>query len=303
MKFLSTARLLAATSLFMLTVLFFSCQKEGRQDTTPAPETELTAEAASSTADESIVADASFDDLDAIGQVAAEEDDYAATESDNGRYFPSFKALRAIIGNCATVTVSPDNGSYPKTITIDFGDSCVGIDGKLRSGKIVIHLTAPRRKSGSVAVITLVNYSINRVKLQGTKTITNNSTDHTLKYTVQVSGGKVMFANGHGYNFESLKQRKQIEGKDTPVIIDNVFEVTGYANIRFTNGATVHIETTDPLIKKVICPWRSNGTLKIKVNQNFVFKLDYGFPNNGDCDNKALLTWNDGNDQLIIRLP
>jgi hypothetical protein len=31
--------------------------------------------------------------------------------------------------------------------------------------------------------------------------------------------------------------------------------------------------------------------------------LDFGFPSNGDCDNKALLSWNNGNSQRIIILP
>jgi hypothetical protein len=33
--------------------------------------------------------------------------------------------------------------------------------------------------------------------------------------------------------------------------------------------------------------------LKIKINDRVLF-LAYGFPGNGDCDNKALLTWNNG---------
>jgi hypothetical protein len=56
------------------------------------------------------------------------------------------------------------------------------------------------------------------------------------------------------------------------------------------------------LTKKVACPWISDGTLKIQINDR-VLKLDYGFPHNGDCDNKALLPWNNGNSQRIILLP
>jgi hypothetical protein len=89
---------------------------------------------------------------------------------------------------------------------------------------------------------------------------------------------------------------------DTRTPRDNVFQITGWAEIKFNNGTVVKIETVDPLIKKVACPWISDGTLKIKVN-NRVFKLDFGFPHNGACDNKALLTWNNGNSQRVIILP
>jgi hypothetical protein len=301
MNFLSGARITAAASLLMLTIFFFSCQKEGHNDPDQSPP--ISDEDASVYADESSRADASFDDLDEIGQVAAEEDDYAAAEASGGRYMPSWVALRRLIGNCAVVSVSPIDGSFPKTITIDFNNGCASADLKIRTGKIVIHLTAPRRTPGSVATITLVNYSLNKLKLEGTKVISNVSTDSSLKYNIQVTGAKVIFANGRGYSLESTKQKVQIGGQATPLVIDNVFQVTGQANITFTNGVTVDVEIVDPLIKKVICPWRSDGTLKIRINDNFTSKLDYGFPNNGDCDNKALLTWNGGTSQRVIVLP
>jgi hypothetical protein len=50
----------------------------------------------------------------------------------------------------------------------------------------------------------------------------------------------------------------------------------------------------------VVCPWISDGVVKIKINDRVLF-LNYGAPNNGDCDNKALLTWANG--QIEITLP
>ena len=35
---------------------------------------------------------------------------------------------------------------------------------------------------------------------------------------------------------------------------------------QFKNGVVVAISTEDALIKKVSCPWISEGTLKIKIN-------------------------------------
>jgi hypothetical protein len=178
----------------------------------------------------------------------------------------------------------------------------MGRDGKFRSGKSVLHLTGPIRRSGSVLTITFVNFYLNRVHLEGTKIISNLSEGTTIKFTVQVVGGKVTFPSGRGYSYASFKYKKQIAGMDTRTPRDNVFELTGWARIVFNNGTTVNLETLDPLIKKVACPWISDGTLKIKINSR-VFHLDYGFPNNGDCDNKALLTWNNGNSQRVIILP
>ena len=110
------------------------------------------------------------------------------------------------------------------------------------------------------------------------------------------------FPNGHGYSFESMKHKKQVEGLATANCADDVFKINGWAKVTYNNGTTVNIETVDPLIRKVSCPWLTDGTLKIKINDR-VLKLDYGFPHNGDCDDKALLTWNDGNSQRVITLP
>jgi hypothetical protein len=301
MKTISTKNILVVLFAAMMSIVFFSCQKENSlTDSTAVSEEE-----AVTYSDEGMQADASFEDVGELSLVAADEEDEASEASQNGRpgdYFPSFRELRAIIGDCATVTVYPNNNTYPKTITIDFGDSCVGPDGKLRSGKIVLHLTGPIRRSGSVLTITFVNFYLNRVHLEGSKIISNLSENHTIKFTVQVVGGKVTFPSGRGYKYESFKYKKQIAGMDTRTPRDNVFQITGWAEIRFNNGTVVKIETVDPLIKKVACPWVSDGTLKIKVN-NRVFKLDFGFPHNGACDNKALLTWNNGNSQRVIILP
>jgi hypothetical protein len=147
-----------------------------------------------------------------------------------------------------------------------------------------------------------VNFYLNHVHLEGTKIISNLSENNTVKFTVQVVGGKVTFRSGRGYSYESFKYKKQIAGMDTRIVRDDVFEITGWAKIKYNNGLLVKFETVDPLIKKVNCPWISDGTLKIQINDR-VLKFDYGFPHNGDCDNKALLTWNNGNSQRVILLP
>ena len=85
------------------------------------------------------------------------------------------------------------------------------------------------------------------------------------------------------------------------ICCDDVFEITGSATIKFNNGVVVRFEVVDPLIKKVACLWLSDGSLHISINR--VSKIDYDFPHNGDCDNNALLTWNDGNSERVILLP
>ncbi len=295
MKTISINRVTLAAIAVLFTGFLFSCQKETSSNT----ET-LTEEQAATYSDESAQAEASFDDAEDVGMIAAEEEGVA---SEGGRgYMPLFEELRLRLGPCATITVTPNDSTYPKTITIDFGDGCICADGKFRKGAVILHLTGPIRRSGSVLTITFRNYYLNRAHIEGTKIVSNLSENGNIKYTVQVVGGKVTFPNGRGWEYNGLKFVAQIEGGSTRTIRDDVYKIEGRSKTEFNNGFTVNLNTESPLIKKVVCPWISNGVLKIKINDRVLF-LDYGAPNHGDCDNKALLTWNNGNNHRLITLP
>ena len=298
MKKFSINRISIAAMSFLFATMLFSCQK----DLSSANEG-VTEEQAATYSEESSQAEASFEDVTDLATTAADEEGNASEYGINGRgFFPSFNELRASIGDCATITVTPNDSTYPKTITIDFGDSCLGRDGKVRKGAIIIHLTAPLRRPGSVVTTTFRNYYVNRVHLEGTKIISNLSTPPVHKWSVQVVGGKVTFPSGRGFSYTALKYKKQVAGYDTRIVRDDVYEIEGRSKTEFNSGLlTIILDTETALVKKVACPWISDGTLKIKINDRVLF-LNYGFPNNGQCDNKALLTWNNGNGQRVIIL-
>jgi hypothetical protein len=307
MKTYSLNRIITAVAaVLVFSILLVSCQKE-----TSLNNETVTEEEAATLSDESTQAEASFDDADDIAMTAAEEEGNAggfglegrSASNEQGRIFlPRFLELRERIGDCATITVTPNDSTYPKTVTIDFGDSCRGNDGKVRSGKIVLHFTAPVRRPGSVVTMTFVRYHVNRAHIQGTKIFKNLSEPPMHKWSIEVLDGSLTFPNGRGYSYEGKKTVKQIAGMTTAIVRDDVYQIVGRSSTRFNNGRTVTLNTETPLIKKVACHWISEGTVKIKINDRMLF-LDFGFPSNGDCDNKALLTWNNGNNQRVITLP
>ena len=303
MKFLPFSRITIFSLVALFAAILFSCKKENSSSSTSQV---VTDEQASVYTDESTQTDASFEDVGDVSMTAADEEGIASTggrSADASRgYFPTFDELRLRLGSCATITITPNDSTYPKRIVIDFGDGCICADGKFRKGAIILDLTGPIRRSGSVLTITFRNFYLNRAHIEGTKIISNLSENGQVKFTVQVVGGKVTFPNGRGYSYESLKYVVQIEGMGTNTVRDDVYRIEGRSNTVFNSGVTVTLDTDDPLIKKVACPWISDGTLKIKINDR-VFRLDYGFPHNGDCDNQALLLWNNGNSQRVITLP
>lgn len=306
MKTLSLNRIVIAALAVVFSTIIFSCKKESSFDNS---QTEITEEEAITLSEESTQTEGSFDDVEDISMLTAEEEG-EASEATTGTvgtntirpYLPTFAELRLRIGSCATVTVAPNNHTYPKTVTIDFGEGCVCADGKFRKGKIVIHLTGPIRRTGSVMTITLSNFYLNRAHIEGTKVVSNLSENSNIKFTVQVVGGAVTFPNGRGYQYQTLKYIKQIDGGTTRILRDDVYNIEGRSQTQFNNGLTITLNTESPLMKRVVCPWINDGVLKIKINSR-VLLLNFGAPSNGDCDNKAMLTWNNGNNQRLITLP
>lgn len=302
MKTLSLNRVILPALIVLLSLVAVSCQKESSLGSSPTTDT-ITDAQAQTYADESTQADASFDDVQDVSMTAAEEEGDASVYGRAEGYHVPFTQLRLRLGPCATITVTPNDSTYPKTIVIDFGPTgCLCADGKFRRGAINIYLTGPIRHSGSVMTVTFVDFYLNNAHLEGTKIVSNLSENSNIKFTVQVVGGKVTFPNGRGYSHESLKYVHQVEGGTTRTILDDVYKIEGAAKTTYNNGLVIKLETDTPLVKKVICPWISNGTLKIKINSRNL-SLDFGAPNNGDCDNKALLSWNNGNNHVLITLP
>ena len=177
MKLVSINRIIAAVVIILATALY-SCQKENSSSSNQPTVTEDEAVAYS---DESAQAEASFDDVEDIGFLAAGEE--AQVSAPNGRLFP-FIQLRLRLGTCAEITVTPEDSTYPKTVTINFpGDGCWCADGKHRKGKIVLHFTGPIRRPGSVLTITFVDFYLNRAHIEGTKVISNLSENGAIKFT------------------------------------------------------------------------------------------------------------------------
>ncbi len=280
----------------LLAIFLFSCKKENTDSGEPVV-TEAEAEEYSA---ESMETEASYDDIQDISMSAADEEGIiSAGRGQDVRPFP-FSRLRLRIGAKAIITVTPNENTYPKTVTIDFGagDNCP--DGKYRKGKIVMAFTGPVRRPGSVVTITLVDFQIGRIKIEGTKVITNLSENGIVKFSVLVTGGKVIFPNGRGYAYEKVKYVKQIAGSTTTEINDDVYAIEGFSKTTYKNGVVIAINIKEALIKKVSCAWISEGELAVKIKDH-EFLLNYTFPNNGDCDNKALLKWK--NKEQIILLP
>ena len=126
MKTLSINRItVAALAVILSTFIFTSCQKEASLN---SPSASVSEQEAVDFSDESSKAEASFDDAEDIAFTAADEEGSAGGFGVEGKsavslqgrlYLPDFFELRERVGDCATITVTPNDSTYPKTVTID----------------------------------------------------------------------------------------------------------------------------------------------------------------------------------------
>ncbi len=275
-------------------ISFASCKKDNSiaDPATEAPTEEIaTLEAVHNDAD----ADAIFDDVfNMTGSISTDD---AGEELGFGGSLPgAFSNGRDMTttdsaARCFTVHVVPNIPHvFPKTVTINFGDGCLGRDGKFRKGKIVSIFTAPLSVPGSKVSTTFINYSVDSFRVAGTHITENTSTSNLNGWKVKVLDAKVTNTNSNKWHqWNSLKSITQTEGNGTPAYpFDNVFRITGGAAGSNSGGHSWTSAIQEPLIKKFTCRWIVKGTVKL-TRDNREGLLDYG---NGSCDNQATITVN-----------
>ena len=287
-----TTWLLAFSLIGALTIS--SCKKEDSINAvatteTEAVETATTQEATAQEAD----AEAQFDDV------------FNITASMNNSQVGEDLGLKANVSGlyelgsttttntapCFTITVVPNIPNvFPKTVTIDFGNGCLGRDGKYRKGKIVSIYTNPMVVTGAKVSTTFIRYQVDSLKIEGTHITENTSTSNMQGWKVVVIDGKVTNVNTNRWvKWNSTKVVLQIAGNGTPHFpMDDIYKITGSARSINSGGHTWAALVIDPLIKKFSCRWIVQGTVKL-VRDGRVAYLDYG---DGRCDNLAVIIIN-----------
>jgi hypothetical protein len=293
MKKMNSAPVWCMTLLVCAVVSISSCKKDNNGI---MPETQALTEETTTlaVAQEDAETEAIFDDVfntnGSIGEADAGEDlgfgGNLPGVFSNGRDMNTDST-----GRCFTVTVVPNIPHvFPKTVTINFGDGCIGRDGKLRKGKIVSIFTAPMRVPGSKVSTTFINYAVDSFKVQGTHITENTSTSNLNGWKVTVLNAKITNTNNNKWrSWNSLRSVTQIEGNGTPAFpLDNVFKITGGARGENSAGNQWSSTIQEPLIKKFTCRWIVKGTVKL-IRDGREGLFDYG---NGNCDNQATITIN-----------
>jgi len=206
-----------------------------------------------------------------------------------------FKSAETSAGhNCRTRTVEmPEEGNFPRIVTLEFNGKCKDWAGNVRSGKIIITVYGPYKTEGSVREVTFEDYFINGNQVEGTKTVTTvgRNLDGNLVVSISFPDAKITRKDDIVIERSVEKTREWIAGEDTPEVRqDNEFLI---------NGVVTRLNKDDVLITRVLtdihravnCRWPLSGTVEITGDDDRpAAVLDYG---EGKCDKWATITIGD----------
>lgn len=184
---------------------------------------------------------------------------------------------------CYTVTIDhPDSLTFPKVVTIDYGEGCLVVfngDSIVRKGKIIITQTGRWFLKNSQHSVTLQDFYINDIKVEGTRTWTNlgyNEKNH-LELGIVLTGGKITFNDTAFMTREADHKREIIRRLNSQ---NDTIIVTGNASGTNVLGQTYNREITSPLVM-VHCSeynWRwviVDGSVQLTNSETGVLTIDY----------------------------
>lgn len=262
------------------------------------------------TAEEDLLSDVLFDDaMESADEAVA----FAEQSSAGGQ--KSFVPPTNHWSDCRKVTVErPDSARWPKTITIDWGDGCTSPNGVTRSGMIIITIDAWMGQPGSSRTVEFIEYTVNDIMIEGTKTITNMGRNDAgnLYFKSTLEDGKLTIPVIDTASVDSsltyieitkefTREKEWAEGEDTRFDrSDDIWYFTGYASGTNCEGEEYTRTITYRLEKKLSCEYRFfvSGTIDIQVADRPLITVDFG---NGICDNIATVTVDGETKEIVLK--
>jgi hypothetical protein len=239
-------------------------------------------------ADDAALSEALFDDV------------FASLEIASGMAEAGLKSA-SVSDTCPLITItSTGQDFWPRNIVIDYGTGCEGFYDVVRSGKIIITLSGPRRTAGSVRTLTFQDYYVNGAKIEGTKTVTNlgPNNNQNVVFAVELTGGKITFPDEKIITREFEREREYIAGYDTWNPWDDKCLISGVATGTNLNGLSYTHTIINPLEWHAACRFLVRGTIGFGIEGIEPFELDYG---DGECDAEATLSRGDETKEITLR--
>lgn len=241
--------------------------------------------------DGSDISDALLEQLDTDSEAALEsnyEDIEFISEAGLASLDEGGRTERDTVLSCATIAHNQEN----KTVTIDYGDECIIRGGRVLSGKIIIVYTDRRLVPGASRTVTLENFFIDGVQVEGTRNWTNiaESLDDNPKFSITLVGGKLTFPDETSATREADHTKEWLRANNP---LNDEFHVEGSAEGSTREDIRYEVEILETLVYKRACRLQRvfipvSGIKQITHGEDVAI-INYG---DGDCDNEVTITLN-----------
>jgi hypothetical protein len=203
-----------------------------------------------------------------------------------GKVWRYTNKLRYRVNECPDVSIESEDGAYPKTITLNYGDGTTLENGQVLSGVIVIEISGPRDSETYSREVVYTDFGVDSLTVNGNSLVARNRAEDEFRtFTTDMA---FTLADGKVINRSSERVWEWLEGMDTDEDqTDDVIQITGVVNAENSDGDTYKKEIVEPLIRLGDCRFIVKGVVEIWLNETLISSLDYG---NGDCNNMAILT-------------
>ena len=191
-------------------------------------------------------------------------------------------------------------GSYPNTLTIDYGPTGVkDAYNRIRKGKLIVYISAPIHNAGSVREVQHEDFYIDDVNVQGRVVLLNQGPNNAgqNEFLRTVTGRTLVFPSKKTISWNATQIITQLEGNATPELrLDDVWSILSASSGVNRNGTNYTVTSSKKLIYKFTCPWIVEGSIELSV-EGKTLSIDYG---NGICNNNAVLTLPDGSTREVL---
>lgn len=191
------------------------------------------------------------------------------------------------LGEAPDVNVDQNDGDFPKTITLDYGEETELENGRIISGLVEIVISAPMNTEGAIRTVTFTNFSVDSLVINGTIT----------KEVVSLDDGRVVhivrdlvvtLPDGTEVECYADLERTWNQGMGTPFNFgDDQMSITGFANCVDSDGNEYRREIRQALQLRGDCRYIAEGEVMYSANGLAFGSLNYG---DGTCDNTCEMT-------------
>ncbi|MFM2134627.1 MAG: hypothetical protein RL021_27 [Bacteroidota bacterium] len=196
---------------------------------------------------------------------------------------------------CANVLLD----TVAQNVIIDFGNGCVGLDGRTRAGRIQITYTGPYFTSGSVHTMTFDSFYVDTRHIEGTRIITNtgfNSSNY-MTWSVQAINMRMTLTNGYWRSWNSNRTREMTQGFGDNDWQNDAYRINGTGNGTNSNSQNFSAVITN-ILRTNSCRWIVSGTISITPAGRATRTIDFG---SGACDDQAIVSIGNNSRTITLR--